>query len=352
VVTGGRVFAVDYQKAPDEAERVLCLDAVTGKLLWSHRYPVKYGKLEYGNGPRATPAVFDGRVYTLGAVGQLYCLDAATGKVLWSADLVRDYRGRMPGWGFAASPVVVGDLLVMHAGAEPDGGVLALDRRTGKEVWRSLPDEAGYATPSLITARSGPQLVCWTPANVCGLEPRTGKLLWAVPFQVTYGTSIATPIFAEDIVLVSGYWEGARAIRLGDRAGDATPAWSERRRLRALMSQPLYRDGHLFLLDKRDGLVCCELKTGRKLWDDGNRMTPKGRNPQASMVWAGDGDRALVLNSDGELILARLTPRGYQEQARTKIIGPTWAHPAYAGTCVFARDDTEIVCVSLLEGGR
>jgi outer membrane protein assembly factor BamB len=141
------------------------------------------------------------------------------------------------------------------------------------------------------------------------MEPRTGKVLWTVPFRVSYGTAIATPAFAEDILLVSGYWEGARAIRLGARAAQATPVWSERR-LRAVMSQPLYREGHIFLLDKRAGLVCCELKTGRKLRVAGCCKRPKGRNPQATMVWAGEGDRALVLNSDGELILARFNPRG------------------------------------------
>src|SRR5262249_44883923 len=153
---------------------------------------------------------------------------------------------------------------------------------------------------------------CWTPANVRGLEPRTGKLLWTVPFEVTYGTSIATPIFQEHIVLVSGYWEGAKAIRLGKKPTEAKVLWHERRQ-RALMSQPLYRNGHVYLLDKRQGLTCLVLETGKKLWDDGNRMTPKGRNPQASMVWLGDGDRVIVLNSDGELVLARLNPKGYKE---------------------------------------
>jgi outer membrane protein assembly factor BamB len=148
---------------------------------------------------------------------------------------------------------------------------------------------------------------------------------------------------------VSGYYEGAKAIRLGP---DATAAvvWEDRRNLRGLMSQPLYRDGHGYLLDKRHGLTCFELRTGRKLWDDGNRTTPKGRNPQATLVWAGDGDRALILNSEGELILARLNPAGYQEQSRTRIIGPTWAHPAYAGDRVYARSDSELVCVSLQDG--
>jgi outer membrane protein assembly factor BamB len=124
-------------------------------------------------------------------------------------------------------------------------------------------------------------------------------------------------------------------------------AWRERRNLRGLMAQPLYRDGHAYLLDKRHGLTCLEFATGKKLWDDDNRMTPKGRNPQATLVWTGDEDRAVVLNSDGDLVLVRLNPGGYVEESRANIIGRTWAHPAYAGNCVYARSDTEIVCVVL-----
>ena len=113
------------------------------------------------------------------------------------------------------------------------------------------------------------------------------------------------------------------------------------------MSQPLYRQGYVYLLDKSHGLVCFKLQTGEKVWDDANQMTPKDRNPHASMVWTGDTDRVLVLNADGELILARLTPEGYSEQSRTPIIEHTWAHPAFAGDCVFARSDTELVCVRM-----
>ena len=187
---------------------------------------------------------------------------------------------------------------------------------------------------------------------MCDLDPRTGRERWSIPFEVTYGTAIATPIFQDGIVLVSGYWEGAKAIRLPREGEQPAIVWEDRRNLRALMSQPLYRDGYVYLLDKRDGLACFELPTGKKHWDDQSQMTPKGRNPQATMVWTGQGSRVLVLNSEGELILAEFTAAAYKELARTKIIGPTWAHPAYAGTRVYARSDEEIVCVSLLDGAE
>jgi outer membrane protein assembly factor BamB len=345
IAAGGRVYTLDYLKGPKEVERVLCFDADTGRPIWSRSYPVRYGGLSYGNGPRATPTLFDGRVYALGAVGHLHCLDAATGLLLWSKDLMRDFKASLPVWGFAASPVVFEDLLVVQAGAEPDGCLLALDRRTGREVWRSLPDPAGYATPILIEHAGTRQLVCWTPSNVAAVDPRTGRPLWTVPFEVTYGSAIADPVYHDGLLLVSSYYAGTKAIRPGRDSAEVV--WEDRRNLRALMSVPLTRAGHAYLLDKRHGLTCFELRTGKKRWDDGNRTTPKGRNPQATMVWAGEGDRALILNALGELILARLSPAGYKELSRTRVIGPTWAHPAYAGDRVYARNDSELVCVSL-----
>ena len=370
VVAGGRVYTMDHEKlpkpdkdepaAPDGIERILCFDAATGKPLWSHRYPTRYGDLDYANGPRAAPTVHEGRVYSLGAVGHLHCCDAATGQVIWSKDLVKEFKARIPMWGLAASPLIDGDRVIIHAGGEPDGCFLAFHRISGQLIWHNLPDPAGYCTPILIEAPGGRQLVGWTPENVRGIDPATGKLLWTVPYKVTYGVSIATPIFHENTIVVTGYWEGTKAIRLGPGPSDASLIWEDNHLLRGLMAQPLYRAGHVYSIDKQYGLTCFDLKTGKKLWDDGNKMTPKGRNPHAGMIWLNDGDRCLILNSAGELILARLNPSGYHEQSRTKILeGDVWGHPAFAGSCIFARTDGaenssragpfELVCVSLTD---
>lgn len=342
-----RVFTMDLQKQPTPRERVLCFDAATGKLLWSHAYEVDYADMDYGTGPRAAPTYYDGRIYTLGAVGHVHCLDANAGNVLWSKTPGTDYHVQRPTWGLAASPVVDGGQVIIHAGAEPDGSLVALDRLTGKERWRSLSEPAGYATPRLIHWQGRKLLVAWTPEFIRGLDPATGRVLWSIPYKVTYGVSIATPIFAEGMVFVSGYWEGSKAIRLGREAEDAELIWEDSRNLRGLMSQPLYRDGHVYLLDRHHGLTCFVLQTGEKLWDDGNQLTPRNRNPQASLVWLNDEDRIIALNAEGELVMARINPQGYHEQARAKIIGPTWAHPALSGPFVYARSDEELVCVEL-----
>ena len=332
-----------------DIERVLCFDALTGKQLWSHSYPAVYDKLDYGNGPRCAPTVVNNRVYTLGTMGDVFCLDAKTGDIIWKKQLVTDFGGKVPQWGYAAAPYLIGDLVIlMPGGTEQGTAIVALDSNTGKERWRSLQDEAGYATPLLIHHNQQDQLIVWSPNQIHSVDPRTGAHFWSVPYKVTYGVAIASPIEKEGIILVAGYWEGSKAIQLGEKPGQAELLWEDRRALRGLMSQPLYRDGYAYLLDKQFGLTCFEYATGKKIWDDDNQMTPgNSRNPQASLVWLNNSSRALILNSEGALILAELTPAGYKELARARLIGETWAHPAYAETRVYARSNTKLVAGEL-----
>ena len=352
-VSAGRVYTMDRpwadaeMKTPADAERIVCLHAASGAPLWEHRYDASYTKIDYPKGPRCTPTVHDERVYALGAAGHLHCLDADTGEVLWRHDLVAEAKAQIPMWGLAASPVIEKDLVIVHAGLADGGCYSAYDRRTGEEVWRSGDDPAGYGTPIVVDHAGIRLMIGWNPEHIVGINAANGKLLWKVPYKVTYGVSMATPIFHEGIVLVCGYWEGSKAIKLGKKPEQADLLWEENRFLRGVMDQPLYRDGIGYLLDKQHGIVAFRYVTGEKLWTDNNQLHPRDRNPQVSMVWLGDGDRAIALNARGELILIRLTPEKLIEQSRTKIIGHTWAHPAYAGEYVYARDDEQIVCVRL-----
>lgn len=348
-VQGQRLYLMDFQKEPQSEERVHCLNSQTGEPIWTAKCSVSYKGLDYPNGPRITPTIDEGRIYTIGSVGHAYCFDAATGKVIWQKDPQADYKVKLSEWGVAASPVIFEDLVIIHPGALENGCLMAFNKLTGQEVWRSGNDPCGYSTPIVIDSPGGKQLVLWSPKHILGLDPRTGHEHWRIPYEVTYGVSIATPIYHDQLLLVCGYWEGSKAIRLGDTLSAAKLAWEDNKHLRGLMSQPLYRDGLVYLLDKQLGLTCFELATGKKLWDDQHQMTPRGRNPQANLVWldAGKSDRTIILNSEGELILARLNRDGYHESSRTKIIEPTWAHPAFAGNRVYARNDTQLVCVEL-----
>jgi outer membrane protein assembly factor BamB len=343
-VVEGRVFTLDRRKEPKEVERILSLDAANGKELWSFDYPVTYGKLDYGNGPRSTPTVHDGRVYTLGALGHLHCLEAATGKMVWSVDTVKEFKGRVPTWGHACSPLVDGDRLIVQVGGQPDACLVALDRKTGKELWRSLADRPGYSSPVMIDAPGGQQLIYWTAQHVNGLDPATGKVRWQLAHTTDYDVTISDPVYLDGVLLVSDYWKGCKAIQLDDKGINPKVVW-EGKRLSLLMATPLTKAGHFFALDRREGVKCLEAKTGQVKWE-GEHVTPRDTNPQATLVWI--GDRVLILNAPGELVLAKMSPEGYKEISKTSVIDFTWANPAFADKCLYVRNDKEIVCVPLV----
>ncbi|MCB1093980.1 MAG: PQQ-like beta-propeller repeat protein [Verrucomicrobiae bacterium] len=347
-VDGERVFTMDYAKSPAEQERILCFQADTGTLLWEHAYEVRYDSLDYGSGPRASVTIDGDFAYTLGAVGHAFCLEVATGRVVWSIDTVAALRAQIPTWGFAASPVIWNELAILHVGAQPGGSYIAVDKKTGKEVWRSSNDPAGYCTPFHIEREGIEQFIGWTPEHIHGISPADGKVQWSIPYKVKYGVSIASPIFADGIALVSGYWHGTRAIQLDPKLETAKLLWSDEENLCGLMSQPLHKDGYIYLLDKANGLICFELATGKILWKDAHQTTPADRNPQASLVWADKAnDLICALNANGELIVATCTPEGFTEQSRMQLIGKTWAHPAFSKNRIYARSDREIVAVQL-----
>jgi outer membrane protein assembly factor BamB len=348
-VSAGRVLTLDHQKSPGSIERLSCFDAGSGSELWTYAWDVDYGDLDYASGPRSTPAIDGGQVFATGTMGHIHAVELSSGRLLWSRDTVKELDAKLPIWGQAASPLVDGELVFVLPGGRPGGTLLALERHTGEERWRALDDRPGYTAPILIEAGGRRQLAVWSADGVVGLAPHSGEVLWRFPFKTSnFDVAIHSPVFHDGMLFVSGYWDGSRMLKL---PGGSEPelAW-EGRVLSCLMSTPLFRDDHLYALDKASGLLCLEWQSGRKLWSDDHRMTPKARNPHAWLVWAGEpSGRAVVLNELGFLIIATLSPEGYEEHGRVQIIGKTWAHPAFAGQEVFARSDTEMVCVRLKE---
>jgi outer membrane protein assembly factor BamB len=229
--------------------------------------------------------------------------------------------------------------VLLHVGVK-GGSVIALDQTSGKEVWRGGPDPAGYCTPEIISHAGTRQLIAWGPEHVQSLDPDSGRVNWLFPYKITYGVSIAQPLYHDGILLVSGYWHGAKALQLEK---SASLLWENKTEICGLMSAPLYKDGVVYMLDKTRGLQAFELKTGRILWSDDNSLTPKDSNPQMSLVWMQESaNLAALLNANGELIYVTLKPDKREELTRWQIIGKTWAHPAFAGNRVFARSDKEL----------
>ena len=245
-------------------------------------------------------------------------------------------------WGFAASPVVHDDLLLVHPGGK-GRCYAALSITDGATRWTSGDDPAGYATPVVAKFGGKPLVIGWTPQHIVGIDAVSGQLHWKFPYEVTYGVSIATPIVDKDVIFVSGYWEGSKALRVADEGREVELLWENKRDIRGLMAQPLQRNGLVYLLDRSNGVVCFELETGKTRWNDSHKITPRGRNPQATLVWLGSTDRFAALNSKGELVTGRLTSDGLVEQGRTTLSGETWAHPGYGLGRVIVRDDGQIV---------
>jgi len=345
-IAAGRVYLMDRQTAPQEIERVLCLELKDGKLVWQHTWPVTYGEMGgYATGPRSSVTISEGKAYALGATGMAWCLEAKTGTVLWQRDTVKELQARVPQWGFAASPFLWQGKVLLHVGAENNGSVIALDQSTGKELWRGGSDPAGYCTPEIIEHAGSQQLIQWGPENVQSLNPDNGQTLWTYPYKITYGVSIAQPIYRDGLLMVSGYWHGTKVL-----VPDVPPklVWKEEKKLCGLMSAPLFKKGKVYLLDKHEGLSCFELKTGKILWQDGNQLTPKDRNPQMSLVWLDQArDLVALLNASGEWIYAKLTLHGAEVLARHQVIGKTWAHPAFTNGHIVARSDTEVTAWKL-----
>jgi outer membrane protein assembly factor BamB len=358
---------MDRQTEPAEVERVLAFDWKTGEKLWTHTYPCTY-EVSYPAGPRASVSIDEGRAYSLGTMGHFFCLDAAKGTVLWSKDLRAEYKARVPIWGISASPLVYRDLVVVQAGGPTDACLVAFDKNTGREKWRALGDQASYSAPIVIEQAGRRVLVCWTGENVAGLDPDSGKLHWSIPFKQRQGIiNVPTPVVDRGRLFVSSFWDGSLLLRLSDKDLSAEQLWrrrgaSETRTdaLHAMIVTPILDGDYIYGVDSYGELRCLDAKNGDRIWEDLTAV-PKAR--WATIHLVRNGDRVWMFNERGELLLGELSPKGFHELSRTKLLEPTtpqlaqrggvcWSHPAFAYRHVFARNDKELVCASLAREGE
>lgn len=342
-------------------ERVLCLNEADGKELWKHEYDCPY-TVSYASGPRTTPLVHDGRVYTLGTMGDLLCLDTLTGKVIWSKDCKKDYDLKIPLWGIASSPLLDGDKLICLAGGE-NGRVLALDRRTGKEIWRSVPaKEIGYCPPVIYTINGRRQLIIWHPGAVNGLDPETGRILWSEPWAIRSELSVTMPRLAGNDLFLTAFYNGAALLRF--EAGKTNPAvvWRTQKQserdtthLNSIISTPFIEDGYVYGACSYGQFRCLKLETGERVWE--TFVPTGGKEARWATAFIMKHDRRYFLFSEkGDLIIANLTPKGYAETSRAHIIDPlnpdpgrlvVWTQPVFANRHLYIRNDREMLCVDL-----
>jgi outer membrane protein assembly factor BamB len=382
-VVDGKVYVMDRIRATDASgkaarptragipgkERILCLNAGDGKILWKDEYECPY-TVSYPSGPRTTPTVRDGRVYALGAMGHLRCLDAGTGKIIWSKELMKEYHlDAPPVWGYAAHLLLDGDRLYSLVGGE-GSAVVAFHKDTGKEVWRALSsEEVGYSPPMIYETGGNRQLVIWLSDSVNGLDPASGKVYWTLPYPASGmpqrpAVNIVTPRLDGQLLFVSTYYHGPMMLKLDAGQPKAAVFWHGKSDnpekpdgVHSLMATPVIKDGYIYGVCANGELRCLDEQTGKQVWQTYQATCGK-KTDCATAFLTPVGEHYVIFNDQGELILAELSPRGYREIDRARILEPiqaargrtvVWSHPAFADRCVFARNDKEMICVSMAQ---
>lgn len=360
VVAEGRVFVTDSElEQPRARERVVCFDASSGKKLWAYAYDVTYPAWAFtpdqSGGPCATPVVADGKVYVVGGNGDVLCLSTAMGELVWRKELGKDYE--ISTLHCRGSPLIDHDRLIVFAGGKPNACVIALERSSGRELWKALDEAVSNSSPVIVRAAGKNQLIVWTGESVSALDPVTGATYWREPMTTSNNDAIATPVSDNDRLLISGLM-----FRLDPDKLTASVIWPENRalshRILSNTSTPMLAGDLVFSATTQGDLVCLDARTGKEIWRTDKITDRKGG---ASIHLTAHGDAVFLYTDRGELIRARLTRAGYEEISRTRVIEPvfsfggrklTWSPPAYAGARIFVRDEREIVCASLAAAGR
>ena len=358
VIVDGNIYVTDAKlEKPRVHEEVRCLDASSGRLRWTHSAehpaPDWFFTEDQARGPGATPIVWKGKLYALDLFGNLVCLDTSGGRVVWKRNLKEEFE--LKGTSLDTSPLIERELLILMLGGKAGAGVVAFDRNTGREVWRALDEAVTWSSPIVIDAGGVRQLIVWTQQSVTSLDPANGRVFWreATSTGGSPGTAaVATPVFRDDYLLVSGWM-----FRLTKDRPGARTIWPEARgvsrRILSDTSTGVLMNDHVYSAKTGGEFVCLKMATGEEIWKT-NSVTDLGNG--ASIHVTLHGDSGFLFNDRGELIQARLSPGGYQEISRTKLIQPTWpfggrkvawAAPAFAHQNVYARNDQELICVSL-----
>jgi outer membrane protein assembly factor BamB len=386
-VAAGKVYVTDYvlgggQTVPETGfakptvtgvERVLCLDEKTGAVVWKHEHARTYKNLQYASGPRTTPTVDGDRVYSLGAMGDLLCLDAGSGSVVWKKDFLADYNARLPVWGFAGHPLVDGDKLICVTGGDENRLVIAYDKKTGKERWTSqtlTETDVGYTPPVIFEFNGRRTLIVWHGRAVVGLDPETGKRFWSQPFVTKAQLTAPMPRKLDgDRLFVTAFYDGAMMLKINPN-GPPSVLWKGRGKserpddtdtLHSIMPTPFVVGDHIYGVCSYGELRCLKADTGERVWATRKPTVGTPADEGKPTRWGNaflvqNGDRFFLFNEKGELVIAKLSPAGYEELDRAKVIAPTnrmagrpvvWSQPAFAGKRVFVRNDQELVCYDL-----
>jgi outer membrane protein assembly factor BamB len=338
VIANGRAFTIEQRGREEVAA---AYDFVTGRELWTNTWSALFRESYGGEGPRATPTWRDGRVYALGAAGELRALDEATGRMLWRANVLDDAGASNLQWGMAASPLVVGNHVIVLPGGSGGKSVAAYDKSTGRRVWSALDDQAAYSSPMHLTIAGKEQLVVLTATRLVGLSLDGGGLLWEFPWRTFNGINTSQPLLigGDRLFVSSGYDQGAALIQVSSAGETFTvrELWRTNR-MKNQFTSSVHHDGFIYGLDESI-LACLDASSGALKW--------KGGRYGYGQVMLADG-HLIVTTEDGELALVRATPERHVEIARFPVLeGRSWNHPAMADGYLLIRNINEMAAFDL-----
>jgi outer membrane protein assembly factor BamB len=357
IVADGRVFLHCKVKDTDKTEEeVIAFDAKSGKELWRTAYARPAFKSFFGNGPRATPTMADGKLYTYGITGMLTCWNATDGKQLWQIDALEKFEAKNIRFGASSSPLVEGKSVLVNVGGT-GASVVAFDRDSGATIWKSRDDKASYASPIAIGHGKNRQVVFLTASGVVSLNPADGAVYWDFPLRDRLFESSTTPLLVGDILLASSITYGSAGLRVSAQAGKpvASETWTNPSLTSYFTTPVAVGKDHLYLVTgtpplyggqrvpPRADLHCVEAGTGKVLW----KKEKVGRY-HAGLMRTGD-NKLLMLEDQGALVLIDPGPKAYNELARSKVCEATWSHPALADGKLYLRDNKEIICLQMSE---
>lgn len=334
-VADGRAFTMGNA---DEVDTVFGFDALTGKQLWSHSYDSELDPRFYEGGPGASPTVDGERVYTVSKSGDLFCFAAKTGKIVWQRDLEGEEQAVVTDWGFSGAPYPYLNLLLLNVGTAG----LAVDKKTGKTIWKSESGETGYSTPYPIKWQGKQLFVFSSASSYSGVDPLTGQQEWVADWFTRYGVNAADPIVVGDEMFISsGYSKGSTKLKLGE--GDPEEIW-RLRKFRNQFNSSVLIDGHLYGFDgdnnSRAKLKCVNWDSGEEIWEQ------DGIGFGSLMAAAG---KLIVLSPKGELMVAPASPKGFEPIAKAQVLGgKCWTVPVLANGLIYCRNAAgDLVCVDV-----
>ncbi|MGV3772010.1 MAG: PQQ-binding-like beta-propeller repeat protein [Verrucomicrobiales bacterium] len=338
IVGDGKAYTAGHAKG---ADTVFCFDAATGKELWKHSYPAELGDKYYEGGTTGTPTLDGDRLYWLSRWGDLFCFEAKSGKILWNRQLVNELGVNVPSWGFTGAPTVYQNLLIVNVG---DGG-MAVDKTSGKDIWKSGTGDAGYNTPLLV--HRGGKTEAWfaNGESYFSLVPETGKQIWQTKWLTQYGVNASDPVPAGDHVYIStGYGKGGALLKLPtSEDGELETVWKNRT-LRTQLGTAILVGKHIYGVDgdttEKASLKCLELETGKELWAE--------RDFGSGGITVADG-KLIALAARGELMIAPVSPEGFKPITTAQVLGgKSWTAPVLANGLVYCRNSRgDIVAVDL-----